>query len=148
MKEKKKLQNSVPEIDVLVWRMVKLLIKSKRHLLEKVGLTCSQFDILSAICHFTDMETEIIQVDLSEKTGIDPMTTSTILRNLERKGLITRHRSTVNTRAILINLTDEGFGLLKQANSRVRLLNKKIYENTDKDVLTSQLLKLMEKLNN
>jgi len=148
MKAEEIQQDPVLKMDILIWRIFKLLIKNKKHILDSLDLTCSQFDILSAIHYFSIIKTDIIQMDLSEKAGIDPMTTSTILRNLERKELITRHRSTLNTRTVLVKLTEKGSILLEQAMIQIKLSCAKIYENIDKDGLTSQLLKLSEKLNN
>lgn len=148
MNGKEIAQDPILKMDILMWRVIKLLIKSKKHVLEKFGLTCSQFDILSAINYFSNIKTEIIQINLSEKADIDPMTTSTILRNLEKKGLITRARSTVNTRTVLVELTEDGLNLLKQATMQIKSSNTKIYEDLDKDRFTSQLLKLSDKLNN
>jgi len=141
------LEDPIFKMDILVWRVIKLLMKSKRHTLEKFGLTCSQFDILSAIDYYSNIKTEIIQTNLSEKAEIDPMTTSTILRNLERKGLIRRNRGTVNTRIVIVELTDDGYELLEKAALQIKLSNKIIYNEIDKSWLTSQLMRLSDKLN-
>ena len=76
------------------------------------------------------------------------MTTSTILRNLEKKGLITRRRNTVNTRTVLVELTDSGLDLLRKATMQIKISSKRIYKEMDKEWLISQLLKLSDKLNN
>lgn len=141
-------QDPVIKMDILILQIFKLLMKNKKQILDKLGLTCSQFDILTAIHYFSTIKTDTIQMDLSEKTGIDPMTTSTILRNLERKELITRRRSMINTRTVLVGLTPEGSKLLEQATMRIRLSRTEIYRNIDKDKLTTQLLKILKKLNN
>jgi len=148
MDQKESSQDPILKMDILMWRVIKLLIKNKKHVLEKFGLTCSQFDILYAINYFSNIQTEIIQINLSEKANIDPMTTSTILRNLERKGFITRCRSTVNTRTVLVKLTDTGLSLLEEAFVQIKSSSRKIYEDIDRDRLSSQLLKLSNKLNN
>lgn len=148
MNQKGILQDPILKIDILIWRVIKLLIKNKKHELERFGLTCSQFDILSAIHYFSNIQKETIQVNLSERADIDPMTTSTILRNLEKKGLITRRRNTVNTRTVLVELTDSGLDLLRKATMQIKISSKRIYKEMDKEWLISQLLKLSDKLNN
>jgi len=148
MNKKEILQDPILKMDILVWQVIKLLIRNKKQVLEKFGLTCSQFEILSAINYFSNVKKDIIQIDLSEKAGIDPMTTSTILRNLERKKLISRQRGTVNTRTVLVEITDDGSYLLEQAFAEIRLSDLKIYENIDKSWFTAQLLKLSDKLKN
>jgi len=147
MNQKEIWRDPILKMDILMWRVIKLLIRRKKHILERFGLTCSQFDMLSAINHYSTLKSEIIQINLSEKTDIDPMTTSTILRNLEKKGLITRRRNIENTRTIIVRLTDEGIRLLEEACLLIKLSNMKLYENVDKEHLISQLLKLYNKLN-
>lgn len=148
MNGKEITEDSILKMDILVWRIIKLLIKNKKQTLDGFGLTSSQFDILSAINYFSKTRTEIIQINLSEKANIDPMTTSTILRNLEKKGLITRRRNTINTRTVLVELTSEGSDILAQATIQIRQVSKKIYENLDEEWLTLQLMKISDKLNN
>ena len=139
-------QDHISKMDILIWRVIKLFIKNKKHILETLNLTCSQFEILSAIHHLQSIKTDIIQAELSEKAGIDPMTTSTILRNLQRKGLITRQRSTVNTRTVIVGLTKEGIELLEKAYYQIRLSGELIYKDINEEYLTSQLIKLSNKL--
>lgn len=139
-------QESMPKMDILMWRVIKLFLRNKKQILDKLGLTCSQFEILSALHHLMNVKPGIIQTDLSEKTSIDPMTTSTILRNLEKKGLITRERSVVNTRTVIVKLTDNGLEIVKKAYLQIRLCSELIYKDINEKHLVSQLMKLSEKL--
>jgi len=147
MNEQAFQKNNQQEMDILVWYVIKLLIKNKKQILEKHTLTCSQFEILSAIYHFPNKKKGIIQMDLSEKTNIDPATTSMILRNLQKKNLITRQRSPVNTRSILVELTNKGSDVLKKASLQIRKHNKLIYGGIDETQLTIQLTELSNNLN-
>lgn len=135
------------QVDSLMWQVIKQMIKSKKQILDEFYLTCSQFDILTALNHFTTTNQEIIQIDLSEKTGIDPMTTSTILRNMQKKGLITRDRSIINTRTVIVQMTTKGKSIYKEARSKIEAINTSIYQNISQKDLTSQLLVLSDKLN-
>lgn len=139
--------NKFLNMDLLVHQVIKLWTKLKKQVLEQFDLTCSQFEILSAIHYLTKAEKEIIQIDLSEKTGIDPMTTSTILRNLEKKGLITRKRGTENTRIVIVQLTSKGSALYMSAFLGINNINEKIYDKIDKENLSIQLLILSDELN-
>lgn len=140
-------QEPISKLDILMWRVFKLFIKNKKQLLEKIDLTCSQFEILSAMHYLQGIKPEVIQVDLSEKTSIDSMTTSTILRNLQKKGLITRHRNTMNTRAIIVRLTANGVESLEKAYQLIRASSELIYKDINENRLASQLIKLSDKLN-
>lgn len=139
--------DSLVKVNNLMWQVIKQLTKSKKHILEQFGLTCSQFEILSALFHVSRTKEEIIQIDLAEKTQIDPMTTSTILRNLQKKGLITRVRSLINTRTVIVQLTDKGEDLYLKTMHVVNLKTELIYQNVNEKLLMSQLLILSDKLN-
>lgn len=147
MSQQDRYQNQMLKIDLLLWRVFKLFLKDKKQILEQLGLTCSQFEILSAIQYLLNVTPEIIQVDLSEKTSIDPMTTSMILRNLQKKGLVNRYRSTVNTRAVIVEITREGVEVLEKAYQQMKAHSDLIYEDIDEKSLTAQLVKISEKLN-
>lgn len=147
MNQMQMIKDSFLTVNSLMWQVIKQLTKIKKQDLDKFGLTCSQFEILSAIYHFSVNDEEIIQIDLSERTQIDPMTTSTILRNLQRKGFITRTRSPVNTRTIIVRITPLGEELYRKALSKVGKTSKLIYQNIDKKLLVSQLIILSDKLN-
>lgn len=139
--------------DMLMWHVIKLFLKHKKQLLERLGLTNSQFEILAAIHYLQgaksgrEVKSGIIQAELSGKTAIDPMTTSTISRNLQQRGLITRCRNPVNTRTVEVKLTAGGLDLLERAYQQIRLSNELIYEDINKKNFTIQLEKISDKLN-
>ncbi|MDR2947791.1 MAG: MarR family winged helix-turn-helix transcriptional regulator [Prevotella sp.] len=134
-------------VDSLIGHVFKLWMRTKKQILDEFDLTGSQYEVLSAICHLGNYKKEIIQIDLSEETGIDPMTISTILRNLEKNNIITRVRGTVNTRVIYIELTEKGNILYKMASAKMLSCCNNIYRNIDEENLTSQLLVLSNELN-
>jgi len=135
------------KVDLLVYQVIKLWTKLKKQMLDKFGLTSSQFEVLAAICYFANTKKETIQIDISEKTGIDPMTTSTILRNLEKKGLITRVRGTENTRIVIVEITKQGLDIYNKAFVNLRKVNQTLYNKIDKKNLSTQLLILSDELN-
>lgn len=139
-------ESNIVAIDHLFNQVIKLWTKRKKQVLDNCGLTHSQFEILSAIYHFTVSRQEIIQIDLSEKTGIDPMTTSTILRNLEKKQFVTRMRGTENTRVVYIKLTAEGIDVYKCAFSSISEMNNSLYCRLNRNNLVKQLRLLSDEL--
>jgi len=134
-------------VDSLIGHVFKLWIRNKKQILDEFGLTGSQYEVLSAIYNLSSLRKEIIQIDLSEETGIDPMTTSTILRNLEKKEYIRRARGTVNTRIVIVELTEKGKCLYNLASSKVKAVSNTIYQNIDEQNLTRQLVLLSKELN-
>lgn len=133
-------------IDSLIGHVFKLWVRSKKQILDKFNLTLSQYEVLSAIYNLSNCRKEIIQIDLSEKTGIDPMTISTVLRNLEKNNLIIRLRGTVNTRVVYVELTEEGKCLYKSAAYKISLNSSTLYRNIDERNLSNQLLVLSNEL--
>lgn len=140
-------QKNTQRVDNLIWRVAKQLNKRKRAVLEEFDLTCSQYDLLAAIWQSTREKKGVIQVDLAERTQIDPMTTSTILRNLQKRNLIIRERGLVNTRTIEIELTYSGSRLYQIAKRQIDQMREETYQSVDQQQIISQLLILSNKLN-
>lgn len=93
----------------LLWQVTNLWQREIRKALEEYDLTHSQFVLLASILWLSSKKnTNITQVLLSEHTKIDPMTTSTVLRTLQRKGLIQRKEHETDTRAKTVDLTAAG----------------------------------------
>ncbi|GAE85377.1 MarR family winged helix-turn-helix transcriptional regulator [Bacteroides reticulotermitis] len=140
-------QKNTQRVDNLIWRVAKQLNKRKRAVLEEFDLTCSQYDLLAAIWQSTREKKGVIQVDLAERTQIDPMTTSTILRNLQKRNLIIRERGLVNTRTVEIELTYSGSRLYQIAKKQIDQMREETYQSVDQQQIISQLLILSNKLN-
>jgi len=146
--EKVKIMNMKGvNVDSLIGHVFKLWMRTKKQILDEFDLTGPQYEVLSAIYYLGNYKKEIIQIDLSAETGIDPMTISTILRNLEKNNIITRARGTVNTRVIYIELTEKGNALYNTASTKMSSCCNNLYRNIDEKNLTSQLLVLSNELN-
>ena len=115
-----KLEDSNDDIGYLIWKVSKYWQRGKLRLLGEFGLTGSQLELLGAIYHMSRENIEATQIILSQETGIDPMTTSTILRNLQKKGLISRRESVTDTRARIVEVTKSGSELFERAIAKVR----------------------------
>lgn len=146
MDEKNKLENSNEEIGFLIWKIHKYWQRGKHKLLDEYGLTSPQFELLGAIYHLSKDKVEVTQIVLSQETDIDPMTTSTVLRNLQKKGLIDRKESRTDTRARVVELTEAGNDLFVKAINKVKESQKKLYENIDVAALREQLQILLQEM--
>ncbi len=147
MEDLKTIEKKFSRVDSLMWKVTRLLSKTKKSILDEFDLTCSQFEILGAIYQLSKNNIEVIQINLSEKTQIDPMTTSTILRNLQKRGLIKRERGLINTRTVEVKLTELGQDVYVLAQKKIELMREDIYQNLDQQQFTNQLLLLSDKLN-
>ena len=119
-----KLEDSNDDIGYLIWKVSKYWQRGKLRLLGEFGLTGSQLELLGAIYHMSRENIEATQIILSQETGIDPMTTSTILRNLQKKGLISRRESVTDTRARIVEVTKSGSELFFGMGSLLELQHR------------------------
>ncbi|MDR0823542.1 MAG: MarR family winged helix-turn-helix transcriptional regulator [Prevotella sp.] len=139
------------DIECLIWRISKFWQRGKHRLLDEFDLTSSQLELLGAIYHMSKLKMEITQIILSQETDIDPMTTSTILRTLQRKGFISRRESLTDTRARVVEVTETGSELFEKAIIKVKEGQNKLFKNIDIESLKAQLqilLREMDKLSN
>ena len=142
-----RLTNPTEDIGYLIWQITKFWQRGKHKSLEEFGLTSSQMEILGAVFHLTKTGKEITQIQLSQETSIDPMTTSTIIRNLQKKGLIDRKESKTDTRARIVELTNSGSELFYRAMTKVKTLQDELFSGMDVEALKAQLQILLDKLN-
>ncbi|NDV94968.1 MarR family transcriptional regulator [Dysgonomonas sp. 521] len=141
-----KFENPNDDIGYLIWRVSKYWQRGKHKLLGEFGLTGSQLELLGAIYHMSKQKMEATQIILSQETEIDPMTTSTILRNLQKKGLISRRESTTDTRARIVEVTDAGSELFEKAIMKVKEGQDLLFENVDRNALKMQLQILLREM--
>jgi len=99
----------------LLWQVTNLWQREIKKALEAYGLTHSQFVLLASIHWLALNKQDVTQIVLSAHTKIDPMTTSTVLRTLQRKGFIQRHEHLTDTRAKTVALTEDGIKMIKNA---------------------------------
>ena len=99
----------------LLWQVTNLWQREIRKALEKYDLTHSQFVLLASIAWLIKQKKDVTQVLLSDHSKIDPMTTSTVLRALQKKGLVQRQEHATDTRAKTVALTEDGKKTIKQA---------------------------------
>ncbi len=141
-----KLGNPNEDVGYLIWRVSKYWQRGKHKILDEFGLTTSQMELLGAIYHMSIQQIEATQIILSQETEIDPMTTTTILRNLERKGLISRRESTTDTRARIVEATEAGNDLFTKAIIKVKKEQARLFENMDTSILKDQLSILLKEM--
>lgn len=82
-----------------------------RPLLEPLGLTHPQYLVMLALWGDAPMSVKTI----AEAVQLDSATLSPLLKRLETTGLVTRRRDPGNERALVVDLTDAGLGLRRQA---------------------------------
>ncbi|MCL4540609.1 MAG: MarR family transcriptional regulator [Bacteroidetes bacterium] len=117
----------------LLWQVTNLWQREIKKALEKYRLTHSQFVIMASIHWLTLHSEEVTQILLSNHTKIDPMTTSTVLRTLQQKGLVERQEHSTDTRAKVVTLTEEGRKVIKQAVATVETFDLEFFSALGKE---------------
>ena len=98
----------------LLWKISNAWQRAQRLALQPLGLTHSQFVVLATVTWFGASEI-LTQARVAQLTGIDPMTTSQVLRALETAGLIERDDHPTDPRAKQIVVTRAGRDLARKA---------------------------------
>lgn len=99
----------------LLWQVTALWQRGIKKALEVHNLTHSQFVLLASLLWLSGKKQNVTQIDLSEHSKIDPMTTSTVLRTLQSKGFLVRKEHSTDTRAKIVQLTDNGISVTRLA---------------------------------
>ncbi len=131
----------------LLWQVTNLWQREIKKALEKYNLTHSQYVLMASIHWLTLNNQDVTQVLLSSHTKIDQMTTSTVLRTLQAKGLLQRQEHVTDTRAKTVALTDNGKKIIKQAVKTVEAFDKEFFSalGSKTNTFNSQLLALLAK---
>ena len=91
----------------LLWKLSNAWQRRQRAALKPFGLTHSQFVLLASATWFGSAE-PLSQARLAEVSGVDPMTTSQIVRALESARLLERRPHPEDPRANLVVVTRAG----------------------------------------
>lgn len=112
--------------------------------LKQFDLTHPQFIILATTAWLTQNNEKISQIDISRTAGLDPNTTSQILRGLEKKKLIKRTRS-LNERSKSPVLTTIGVNVLTQAVPAVEATDQFFFDRLNENEM-AQFMYVFKKL--
>lgn len=133
----------------LLWQVTNLWQREIKKALEPYDLTHSQFVLMASIHWLTLHKQDVTQILLSSHSKIDPMTTSTVLRTLQTKGLLQRQEHLTDTRAKTVGLTDDGKKIIKQAVKAVETFDRFFFARLGEktEIFNKQLLTLLENKN-
>jgi DNA-binding MarR family transcriptional regulator len=127
----------------LLWKISNAWQRRQRLALQPFGLTHSQFVVLATATWFGAAET-LTQSRISQLSGIDPMTTSQVLRALEAASLIERVDHPTDPRAKSIMVTRAGRDLARKAIVVVEDTDAAFFEPLAAD--TARLVKMFQAL--
>jgi DNA-binding MarR family transcriptional regulator len=99
----------------LIWQVSMVWQRKLKTGLDTIGITHAQFLLLAALQYLGTQKNIVSQQDLAKHCRIDKMMTSKILRTLQKKGLLTRKKNKMDTRAKTLTLSEEGESSLVKA---------------------------------
>lgn len=132
--------------DFLLWQVYNQWQRGKNKALEKYDLTSSQLTLLTAIYWLKQQQQDVTQILLSKTANIDRMTTSTVLRTLEKKGFISRVEHSTDTRAKTVDLSGSGKKITVTALQTVSKYNEKYFSalGTNANIFNKTLINLLK----
>lgn len=87
-------------------------VKKYKPYLDEIGLTYTQYLVMLVFWQ----EKHINVKELGRKLYLDSGTLTPVLKHLEAKGLVSRHRSTEDERVLNVEITEEGMKLREKAS--------------------------------
>lgn len=130
----------------LLWMVHMLWQRKVKCELDKVGLTHTQFVLLSVLAMLSKSERIVNQTDIANHSKTDRMMVSKVLRTLESKKYIDRAGSTHDTRIKIISLTENGMRVLQKAINIVESVDAEFFSILEDD--SPLFLKFMNTLSN
>jgi MarR family transcriptional regulator, organic hydroperoxide resistance regulator len=101
----------------LLWRATNAWQRAQRAALEPFDLTHVQYALLATLANAD--KKGISQAAASAASGVDPMTTSQVLRGLESRDLVSRTAHPEDRRAHRVTVTTNGRATVKKAGPKV-----------------------------
>ncbi|MGK0577084.1 MarR family transcriptional regulator [Macrococcus capreoli] len=98
-------------IDYQMYHVQREIIRYyNRHLLHQTQLSYQHYLVLMVLSE----EKKIPSLSLGERLAFQSGTITPILKKMEKRGLIQRHRSETDERVVMVELTDEGEAIVEQ----------------------------------
>ncbi len=94
-----------------LYALSKEIVRKYTPLLSEIGLTYTQYITMMVMWEHQ----ELCVKDLGKKLFLDSGTLTPVLKNLEKKGFVTRERSKEDERFLVVCITDEGMKLRDKA---------------------------------
>lgn len=110
----------------LLWRVSSAWQRQIKKALKPLGLTHAQFVLLASL-GWLELQMQVNQTKLAGHIGADVMTTSSLVRSLEKRGLLTRNAQDQNARANILHLTKDGLAMVQQSIPLVEAADKKFF---------------------
>lgn len=102
-------------VGFVLWRVMHRYQRAVERALGSHDLTHLQFTTLAMVGWMCRSGEPATQADLARRADIHPMQISLMVKALEAKKMVSRERSTKDTRTLLVSVTDKGLSALRIA---------------------------------
>lgn len=113
----------------------KEIVKRYRPFLDEVDLTYTQYLVMLVVWENSNLSVN----EIGRRLYLDSGTLTPVIKKLEGKGLITRTRSSLDERRVVVEVSDTGL-LLKQQCSSIPEKIRGCVDLNDKDLITLRKL--------
>ena len=119
-----KFRNIDNSPDYFLWQVYSQWQKRKNKLIAELDLTSAQMTVLTTLYWLKQNNKDTIQAIISDYANMDRMTTSQVIRTLQKKELVIRQEHPIDTRAKIVELTEFGLSKVIQALNVVDINNQ------------------------
>ncbi len=122
----------------------KEIVKRYKPFLDEIGLTYTQYITMMAMWEHEELSVK----ELGSLLFLDSGTLTPVLKTLEKKGFLSRKRSSADERVLVVTLTEEGLQLKEQAvEVPLKMQGCVSIDEKDATELCQILHKIMHKIN-
>lgn len=129
----------------LLWQVSTKWRREIETTLATLNLTHPQFVLLASLGWLTRHHADVTQVELARHCSTDVNMTSQVLRSLEQKGYIQRHRREGDERSKCPRLTEKGVKLVEQAIPLVENVDDEFFGHLNEKT-TKKFISILQKL--
>lgn len=94
-----------------LYAVAKEIVRKYTPFLGEIDLTYTQYIVMMVMWEHKEVSVK----ELGQKVFLDSGTLTPLLKNLEKKGFVTRKRSSKDERVLVVSVTDEGMALREKA---------------------------------
>ena len=119
-----------------LYACAKEVVKAYKPYLEELDLTYTQYITMMVMWEQKELRVK----DVGKRLYLDSSTLTPLLKRLEEKGYVTRHRSTEDERDLIVMITDKGEALKEKAVTVPQRLSACIEMDPKKSQILYELL--------
>ncbi len=130
----------------LLWQVSMKWRRAIETVLASLNLTHPQFVLLASLGWLTLNQNDVTQVELARHCSTDVNMTSQVLRSLEQKGYVKRHRREGDERSKFPKLTAKGEKLVEKAIPLVEKVDDEFFRESENSAMLEHISIVLNRL--